>query len=195
MAGQGDRFPGSARLHLVDGVALLRTEEQVFEEMLVGWRNQQLARNLALSTIEKRAGRLRAFVEHTGGAFPWQWTPQHADEWFGDLQAVRACAHSTLRSYQDALRSFCAYVADLAYDWISVCEQRFGTHPIQVVHEWDTAAHVQKTESRPNKRAFTVDELQDFLRLRRRAGDEGPRSELKGLVTPVPGRDPGQDRV
>lgn len=163
MAGQGDRFPGVARLHLADGVALLRPEEQVFEMMIDGWRNQQLARNLALSTIEKRAGRLRAFAEHTGGAFPWQWTPQHTDEWFGDLRAVRGCAHSTLRSYQDALRSFCAYVTNPAYDWISVCEQRFGTHPIQVVHEWNAAAHVQEVESRPNKRAFTLDELQDFF--------------------------------
>lgn len=41
--------------------------------------------------------------------FPWQWTPQQADEWFGDLRAVRGCAHSSLRSYQDALRSFCEF--------------------------------------------------------------------------------------
>jgi hypothetical protein len=35
-------------------VALLHPEEQVFKAMLDGWRNQQLARNLALSTIGKR---------------------------------------------------------------------------------------------------------------------------------------------
>jgi hypothetical protein len=34
VAGQGDRFPGSAGLHLADGVALLHPEEQVFEAML-----------------------------------------------------------------------------------------------------------------------------------------------------------------
>jgi integrase/recombinase XerC len=154
--------PGAARLHLVDGVALLRPEEQVFEEMMDGWRNQQLARNLAHSTIEKRAGRLRAFFAHAG-AYPWEWTPQHADEWFGDLRAVRGCAHSTMRSYQDALRSFCTYICDPAYDWCSVCEQRFGTHPIQIVHDWNVAVHVQETESRPEKRAFTIGELQDFF--------------------------------
>jgi hypothetical protein len=33
---------------------LLRPDEQVFEAMLTGWRNQQLARNLAFSTIEGR---------------------------------------------------------------------------------------------------------------------------------------------
>jgi len=37
--------PGAARLRLADGVPLLRPEEQVFNAMLDGWRNQQLARN------------------------------------------------------------------------------------------------------------------------------------------------------
>jgi site-specific recombinase XerD len=162
VAGREDRFPGSAGLHLTDGVALLHPEEQVFEAMLDGWRNQQLARNLALSTIGKRATRLRAFLAHAD-AFPWHWTPQQADEWFGDLRAVRGCAHSSLRSYQDALRSFCSYVTDPAYDWLAECEQRFGTYPIQVVHEGNAATHVQEAESRPEKRAFTLDELQGFF--------------------------------
>lgn len=39
--------PGAARLHLLDGVSLLRPEEQVFRAMLAGFANQQLARNLA----------------------------------------------------------------------------------------------------------------------------------------------------
>src|ERR1019366_9657003 len=38
---------GSAALSLVDGVSLLHPEDQVFEAMLTGWRNQQMARNLA----------------------------------------------------------------------------------------------------------------------------------------------------
>ncbi len=151
--------PGAAGLHLVDGLSLLRPEEQVFEAMMGGWRNQQLARNLALSTIEKRAGRLRAFFAHAG-TYPWEWLPQHADDWFGDLRSVRGCAHSTMRSYQDALRSFCAYVSDPVYDWPAECERRFGTHPVQVVHEWNSAAHVQDNENRPEKRAFTIEELQ-----------------------------------
>lgn len=162
MTGRQDSVPGVARLHLADGVALLRPEEQILEAMISGWRNQQLARNLALSTIDKRERSLRAFGEHAG-AFPWEWMPQHADEWFADLRAVRGCSHSTLRSYQDAVRSFCEYVSDPAYEWPSVCEQRFGTHPIQVVHEWNSAVHRQEVESRPEKRAFTLDELQAFF--------------------------------
>lgn len=78
---------------------------------------------------------LQAFFAHSG-AYPWEWLPQYADEWFGDLRSVRRVAHSTMRSYQDALRSFCAYVSDPVYDWPAECEQRFGTHPVQIVHEW-----------------------------------------------------------
>ena len=154
--------PGAAGLQLADAVPLLRPEEQVFEAMLDGWRNQQLARNLALSTIESEARRLQAFFAHSG-AYPWEWLPRHADEWFGDLRSVRRVAHSTMRSYQDALRSFCAYASDPVYDWPAECEQRFGTHPVQIVHEWNSAVHVQDNENRPEKRAFTLDELQGFF--------------------------------
>lgn len=60
------------------GVPLLRPEEQVFEAMLGGWRNQQLARNLALSTINGRERKVRAFATHAD-AFPWTWSSQLAD--------------------------------------------------------------------------------------------------------------------
>jgi hypothetical protein len=46
--------PGAASLHLVDGVSLLRPKDQVFSAMLAGFANQQLARNLARSTVEGR---------------------------------------------------------------------------------------------------------------------------------------------
>ena len=66
--------PGAAGLHLVGGLPLLRPDEQVFTAMLNGWRNQQLARNLAFSTIEGREKTVRAFVRHAD-AFPWAWSP------------------------------------------------------------------------------------------------------------------------
>ncbi|GAA0564231.1 hypothetical protein A8924_2715 [Saccharopolyspora erythraea NRRL 2338] len=152
----------AARLHLVDGVALLRPDEQVFQAMLNGWRNQQLARNLAFSTIEQRERTVRAFVDYTN-AFPWDWTPQFADEWFADLRAIRHCARSTLRSYQDALRSFGDYVTSSAYEWPAECERRFGTFPVPVIHDGNAAVHVQEIEASPTKRAFTVEELQAFF--------------------------------
>ncbi|MDI3316006.1 MAG: site-specific integrase, partial [Mycobacterium sp.] len=154
--------PGSAGLHLVGGVSLLRPEEQVFAAMLDGWRNQQLARNLAFSTVEGRERAVKAFAKHAD-AFPWQWTPQLVDEWLGDLRAVRQLKRSTLRNYSEAVRSFCAYLIDPAYGWATECEQRFGTHPVQVVHEWNAAVHVQQAEADAGKRAFTREELQAFF--------------------------------
>jgi hypothetical protein len=56
--------PGAASLHLVGGVALLRPEEQVFSAMLTGFANQQLARNLARSTVEGRENTVRAFANY-----------------------------------------------------------------------------------------------------------------------------------
>ncbi|MGK3111405.1 hypothetical protein ACPCYV_47870, partial [Streptomyces mordarskii] len=44
-----------------------------------------------------------------------------------------------LRGYQEAVRLFCDYATDPAYEWASECERRFGTHPIQVCHEWKCA--------------------------------------------------------
>ena len=38
-----------------------------------------------------------------------------------------------------------------------------GAHPVQVVHEWNTAVHVQDNEADPGKRAFTREELQAFF--------------------------------
>ena len=150
---------GSARLVLVDGVALLHPEDQVFQAMLLGWRNQGLARNLAPSTVQAREAQVRAFAAHAN-LFPWQWTAQVADEWFGDLRSVRRCTRSTVRGYQVAVRGFCNYLTDPAYGWAAVCEQRFGTHPVQVINEVNAAVHVADVESEPVKRAFTRAELQ-----------------------------------
>jgi hypothetical protein len=77
-----------------------------------------------------------------------------------DLRAVRKLRRSTLRGYQIAVRLFCGYVTDPAYGWPRECETRFDSYPVQVVHEWNAAVHVQEAESDPSKRAFTRDELQ-----------------------------------
>lgn len=141
------------------GVALLRPEEQVFNAMMQGFANQQLARNLARSTVEGRENAVKAFAAYVN-AFPWQWTPAMVDEWLGDLRSLRDLARSTIRSYSEAVRAFCHFATDPLYEWADTCQERFGTHPIQVVHEWNTAVHVQDNESDPAKRAFTRAELQ-----------------------------------
>jgi integrase/recombinase XerC len=150
------------RLHLADGVPLLRPDEQVFQAMLGGWRNQQLARNLARSTVEGQEITVRAFAGYVS-AYPWAWTPAMVDEWLGDLRSLRDLKRSTIRSYSEAVRAFCHFATDPLYGWAETCEERFGTHPVQVVHEWNTAVHVQDNEGDAKKRAFTKAELHAFF--------------------------------
>lgn len=156
---RGDLVAGSAALTLVDGVRLLYPEDQMFSAMLLGWRNQQLARNLAFTTVDNREQHVRAFAVHAE-AFPWAWTSHLADEWFSDLRAVRNCGRSTVRGYQVSLRQFCSFVTDPTYGWAVECEQRFGSHPIQIINEVNAAAHVSEIEAAPSKRPFTRVELQ-----------------------------------
>ena len=166
----------------------------MFTAMLEGWRHQQLARNLALATIAARERAARAFTAHAD-AFPWRWTAAMLDEWLGDLRAVRGLRRSTLRGYQEAIRMLCLYLTDPAYGWTGECETRFGTHPVQVVHEWNTAVHVQQAEGDPIKRAFTLDELQAFFD---HADEQVARIRAagpQGLAAGVPGRHPVQDRL
>jgi integrase/recombinase XerC len=86
-----------------------------------------------------------------------------ADEWLGDLRAVKGLRRSTIRNYALTLSAFCRYLTDPAYLWAEQCQVRLGIHPVQVCHEWNTAVHVQDAEGDPAKRAFTVDELQAFF--------------------------------
>ena len=152
----------SGRVYVVGSVPLLHPEAQTVEEMLEGWRNQQLCRNLDHETIAGRIRIVERFVEVTN-EFPWTWTPVMAEEFFSDLRAIHRRKQSTVRGYQNALRLFCSYVSHPDYGWDRVCEQRFGTHPAQVFFEWNTATHVQDNEQSPEKRAFTKAELQDFF--------------------------------
>jgi integrase/recombinase XerC len=163
VAGRDRLGPGAAELVLLThGVALLHPEEQVLAAMLQGWSNQQLARRLGAATVASRGRQVRAFAAHAQ-AYPWLWTAQLLDDWMTDLRAVRGLRASSLRGYQIAVRLFCAYLTDPAYGWADECERRFGTHPVQVVHDWNTAVHVQDAESDPSRRAFTRDELQTFF--------------------------------
>jgi site-specific recombinase XerD len=83
-----------------------------------------------------------------------------ADEWFADLRAIGHCSRSTVLGYQVALRGFCGFVTDPGYGWPGECEKRFGSYPVQVITEVNSAAHVADGESEPSKRAFTRAELQ-----------------------------------
>ncbi|MEU4119048.1 hypothetical protein AB0F71_31705 [Kitasatospora sp. NPDC028055] len=108
--------PGSVGLQLVEGLPLLRPEQQVFEAMLEGWRNQQLARNLSPGYIQAHERAVRALADHAD-AMPWEWTAANADDWFADLRAVHGCVRGTLRNYQTTIRLFCDFLTDPAYGW------------------------------------------------------------------------------
>ena len=175
-----------------DGVPLLRPEDQVFQAMLDGWRNQQLARNLARSTVEGREASVKAFADYVS-AYPWAWSPAMVDEWLGDLRSLGDLKRTTIRSYSEAVRAFCHFATDPLYGWAETCEERFGTHPVQVVHEWNTAVHVQDSESDPRKRAFTKAELHAFFE---RCDNEVARAtglRPQGLAARVPRRRPVQN--
>ncbi|WP_237074086.1 tyrosine-type recombinase/integrase [Mycobacteroides abscessus] len=149
----------SGRVYVIGSVPLLHPEVQTVDDMLDGWRNQQLCRNLAHDTIEARIATVRRFIGQTN-EFPWSWSSSLVEEFFADLRGIKGRKQSTVRGYQNTLRLFCSYIADPDYGWDRVCEDRFGTHPSQVFFEWNTAAHVQDNEQAPEK---PKRELQDFF--------------------------------
>ena len=134
--------PGSARLVLADGVALLHPEDAVFAAMLEGWSNQQAGgRGLRNRTINQRASDIRRFTEFAG-AYPWSWSAAHMDEWSISMISEEKLSGSTVRSRQGAVRLFCDYITSPFYDWVEQCETRFGAHPTQICHEWNTRVHL-----------------------------------------------------
>ena len=153
---------GSASLVMVQGAVLLRPEQAVFEAMLAGWRSQQRSRLLAELTVTWRERIVRRFTAFTG-ELPWRWSPGDVEEWTSELLSGDGHAHATIRSYQRALASFLDYLTDARYGWAAECEARFGTHPVQVCHEWNTAVHAADYEGRPERRPFTRTELQAFF--------------------------------
>ena len=71
----------SGRVYVVGSVPLLHPEAQTVDEMLEGWRNQQLCRNLDHDTIAGRVRFVERVIEHTN-EFPWTWTPAMVEEFF-----------------------------------------------------------------------------------------------------------------
>lgn len=154
---------GAAHLQLTDGVRHLRPEEAVFEAMVAGFAGQQSGRLLSVVTIAQRDAIVRRFALFTG-TWPWQWTASDIEDWTSALRSAPSPrAHSTVRSYQNAVALFMSYLTDRRYRWSEQCEARFGTHPVQICHEWNTVAHVADYEGRPQVRPFTRVELQKFF--------------------------------
>ncbi|MDX2977405.1 tyrosine-type recombinase/integrase [Streptomyces microflavus] len=153
----------SARLVLLSGVSLLHPEEAVFEAMLEGWERQQRGgRQLQPDTVRGRLNLIRRFGKFTN-RYPWQWAAADVDEWMTHLTSELHRAESTIRGYQTGLRLFCDYITSPHYQWPAECESRFGTHPVQVCHEWNTVSHLVDYEGDPDRRPMTREEIQLFF--------------------------------
>lgn len=152
------RLKTSALSLVPSGVTALHPEEAVWEAMLSGWAAQMRSRALSVGTIEPRVLMVRRFMAFTG-EYPWQWSAPEVEAWSADL-IQRRIARSTVRNYQCGVRLFCEYLVDPQYGWGDRCTDLFGTHPIQVCHEWNTVRHVVDVESRPEVRPLTRAEVQ-----------------------------------
>ena len=134
------------------------------------------------------AGADRAPIRRVHDAFPWSWTASDVEDWTSSLLSRNGHAHSTIRSYQGAVACFLDYVVDARYGWAAECEARFGTHPVQICHEWNTAVHVADYEGRPGSAAVHPRGAAGVLRLRRRPGGRRPGGWPQGLAGGVSGR-------
>lgn len=183
VAGDGRRpLAGAVRLELVEGVGLLHPQDTVFEAMLRGFAKQQRGgRRLEEKTVRDREGQLRRFATFTN-AFPWQWTAADLDEWMTSLISEKGLAHSTIRSYQITVRLFGDFLTSPAYGWAAECEARFGTHPVQICHEWNTVAHLTEYEGRGERRPFTREELQRFFDFCDDRVEQAVRAGRKGAL-------------
>jgi integrase/recombinase XerC len=178
--GRGE-LAGSAGLELVSGVVHLHPQDVMVEAMLRGWRAQQAARGLREGTIVDRERSVRRFLAFTN-EYPWQWTPSHVDEWSLWMTSEKRMAPSTIRGYQGNLRLFSEFLTDARYGWVVACEKEFGTHPVLICHEWNTIAHLNSYEGRPEARPFTREELQRFLDYADDQVERAIRAKRKGSL-------------
>lgn len=139
-------------------VTLATPEATIFKAMLGGWEGQQRSRGLRVNTIATRCRLILRFQEFTD-KMPWEWNGQDVEEFIsGPDQRLKSL--STMRHYHNAIKTFCAYLIDPNYDWVELCEQYFGTHPVQVCHPWNTVVHKAEYEGSGKRRPLTFDELE-----------------------------------
>lgn len=121
------------------------------------------SRGLKRTTIDTRVWLLHRFAEFTN-EYPWQWQPADLEEFCAGLRSgSEPRSLSTLRNYQAQLSLFCEYICDGRYGWVAICEERFGSHPVQISTEWNRTRHNTDYEGDPRRRPFTLVELQAFF--------------------------------
>lgn len=151
---------GLASLYIPDGVRFLNPEETIFAAMIEGWRDAQLGGRMnQKSSVRDSVARVKAFHAFTN-EWPWEWGAGGFDEWMMHLVSVRRLMPSTIRAYQTSIRLFSDYICSPHYEWVAQCEARFGTHPVQVCHEWNSVRHVLDYEGHPGRRPLSRSEVQ-----------------------------------
>nr|WP_236822433.1 site-specific integrase [Arthrobacter sp. AK-1] len=157
----GDKFGGLAFLPLPNREP---DRDAFLSEVLTGWKRSHLAQNFTLQTTKRRVASVMRLSDFSG-KYPWEWGPVDADELFAHLRGVENLALSTVRAYQTDIKLFCEYATNPEYPWNENCGRLFGTTFSQVITEFNKARHVQDADMGPEKRAFTLEELQAFFDL------------------------------
>lgn len=166
-AGSADADPGAA----------------VFEEMLEGFSRQQRSRSLSSTTIEARESHLRRFAAFCD-SLPWEWQPVDVEDWTSHMRSgPRPLSKATIRGYQNAVSLFCSYLVDARYSWADRCMELFGTHPVQICHEWNTTAHLAEHEADPRVRPLAREEVQLFFDYADDQADIARSTKRKGWAT------------
>lgn len=182
--GRAADLEGAAHLVLVEGVVHLDPASSVFEAMLEGWARQQRARFLKWEgTIKPRLSLVRRLAAFTN-QYPWEWEPAEVEAFFDHIRAKNpSLTVSTGRQYQNSLRLFCDFVCDARYGWLATCQERFGRAPVQILHEWNTVAHVSEFEGQPGRRPLTYEEVQALFDAADGRVEEARAQGRKGALT------------
>lgn len=142
-----------------------------------GGSRRSVSRGLKGATIESCLWLLRRFAEYTN-EYPWERLPADLEDYCSSLPSGESPrALSTLRGYQAQLALFCDYLCDPRYGWAAICEERFGSHPVQICTDANRTKHTSDYGGDPRRRPFTLDELQALFDF---ADDEVDRIRSSG---------------
>ncbi len=150
-----------------------------FEHVLTGWKRAQFTQNFTERTVARRLRLVIRFADFAG-KYPWEWAPSDADEYFDHLRGVGNVSQETARAYQSDIALFCAYATSERYEWNQTCARMFGTTMSQIITDVNKARHTQEATMGPEKRAFTVQELQHFFDFADTEVERIVRSRRKG---------------
>ncbi|UQA96713.1 tyrosine-type recombinase/integrase [Streptomyces halobius] len=142
-------IPGVARLHVVEGISMLRPHAAVFDKTLKGFEDHQRARHLSSGTIKGRT-RIARQVQAFSDGYPWEPAWNHAmfDRWSAML--ADQVATSTLRGYQSDLSLYLTYLSDPAYEWPQVCMETFGMFAGFALRDLNAVRHAQEYIGQPS---------------------------------------------